>query len=1157
MKTTSAKSKLLFCLLAALIVTVSFSLPTSQVFAQEKEEEPEYFMGIQILESDQQRILDSIHMVKELQLGNMIILHPLDQGWNLTLIEDAIKEADNLGLYISFEAFNFSDHAIRVSPEKFSEWQGKYPHLLGILVQEVTGKQIDMKLWENNATGTIKTRLEAEEAIIENITDSMLLEEFKENGARILLQENVVSYASANTSYCDVLITKCFNTPNTELMIGLTRGMTKSYDIPTWGLWVDTWREWINPPAFTANDVERALYEGWFYGAKYFFFEQGNFFGTLNRDWDNKFIILNEDGKLSEYGKVLQTFYKFLQNQKHLEYDQPDYSSDIAIMIGQSGWAGRGQDWGLWDQSDRQGDFDYNLLNMFFPGIGTNWEIGQALIEKEFTGLPFGMVDIISVYAPPSIMKQYKVIIGLGWSQMSQSIADNIEEYVEGGGIFFSLLSFSHSSETIDDLEDPLAWTESYLDLFGIEVTPVANNELTIKDDGFMHNITFTEDTFWNKWNGTVYRYSGDENWLWKYKYRLLDSENMTVLAWVDGIQTAYNAFIIENRKGAGYTYTVNTRNPNSLPNKVYTNVLTDFIYSLCANYVKPLTFIIYPQNEYWLDQGQANRTVYLNHDNSTATQQFTYEVSEWQADLNRTKDYLIAEYFSKESYGVSKGAKVSLDVILATDEAKLFILFEDKGEPKVLYSDAILSETPLFSGQRLTVPLSGLKEASNITTIYCSELEAPHYILGTAFDMAQDYDKETKMLTVISDSDLVVGWENTTNISVASSTVALAQASWNQSLGTLHLTASGAVGQQASIQVQTNGTKPYYLKIDGKETTNWNYNENTGLLTANITLASESVELVFGFKPIMIDKTVVSDARADVGSTQTVSFHVAWMNNGSNIEGATVLVNGTEYMTNMTGWASFETSHDSVGKLVWNASEVEYAGLTDFANAFAAPSIIWDRINVTDSAVVEGLIQSGSPQNVWLTAEYDYDSAIFDGTNDVIYLNNEPMTWSIQNMRWEKTVTSDVLGPILYEVTAVEDRNYNLNVINQEKTTEITWDRIDIAKTVFHTNKFGVTNISILVEFAYSKSHIDDATVFVNGNPCTEIEQGIYLYTTEDWSPIQNYVIEAEAPDFEQATETLSTLQNANTVLYVLIGLVISLALIFFVSKKKWGIKT
>ena len=135
--------------------------------------------------------------------------------------------------------------------------------------------------------------------------------------------------------------------------------MQKTYNIPAWGLFIDTWREWEVPPAdFTGSDVERALYEAWFYGAKYFFFEQGNFFGTLNRPgWTNKFIILDEEGNLTEYGRAIQRFYTFLQNGKKLGYEQPDYSSSIAVMIGQSGWSSRGPDWGFWDQTDRQGIF--------------------------------------------------------------------------------------------------------------------------------------------------------------------------------------------------------------------------------------------------------------------------------------------------------------------------------------------------------------------------------------------------------------------------------------------------------------------------------------------------------------------------------------------------------------------------------------------------------------------------------------------------------------------------------------------------------------------------------------------------------------------------------------------------------------------------------
>ncbi len=560
--------------------------------------EPEFFMGIMILESDHQAILRSIRKVKDLQLGNLVVLHPLDEAWNLTLIEESIREANNRGLYTIFETYDASDHEIRITPNQFAIWKSKYPRLLGILVSEITGKQTDGTLWVDNSTGTVNHRLQAEQEVITKLTSRMELADFNNSGARIFLQENVLSYVSANTSFCDVFLSKVFNAPNVELMIGLARGMANSYNIPAWGLWVDTWREWTKPPAFTPNDVERALYEGWFHGAKYFFFEQGCFFGTLSRDWSNKYIILDPDGKLTGYGKVIQKFYAFLQKGARIGYSRPKYNSSIAIMIGQSGWSGRGRNWGLWVQSERQGDFDYRLLNHFFLGVGDNWQIGSAKIAKEFTGLPFGMVDIISIYTLPSVMKQYKVIIALGWSLISDTIADNIEYYVQNGGIFFSFLTFTHTNKTVDNLEDPYAWTKSYGSLFGLHVLSPIEGALDIKADAFLHNITFTKDTFWYPWNGTVYNYfDPDETgaWFWKFEYGLYPSENSTVLAWVDGDQSWPNAFIIENRKGSGYTYVINTRNPNSLPDGIFTDVITDFIFFLCAYYVKPMSYIPYP----------------------------------------------------------------------------------------------------------------------------------------------------------------------------------------------------------------------------------------------------------------------------------------------------------------------------------------------------------------------------------------------------------------------------------------------------------------------------------------------------------------------------------------------------------------------------------
>jgi len=92
LKQTGIRHKLFFLLLTALLFTAFFSSVSSEVLAQETvEEEPEYFMGMLILESTQQAILGSIKKMKELQLGNLVILHPMDQAWDLKLIEDAIR----------------------------------------------------------------------------------------------------------------------------------------------------------------------------------------------------------------------------------------------------------------------------------------------------------------------------------------------------------------------------------------------------------------------------------------------------------------------------------------------------------------------------------------------------------------------------------------------------------------------------------------------------------------------------------------------------------------------------------------------------------------------------------------------------------------------------------------------------------------------------------------------------------------------------------------------------------------------------------------------------------------------------------------------------------------------------------------------------------
>ena len=727
---------------SVVVLLVLTALTTAPVGIKSQTTDSLFFLGMLILEEDHQAVLDGIQKFKDFRIGNMVLIPP--ENWDVNLIEEDIRKANDLGLYIVIESYNYSTNR-GITPSNFADWKSKYPFLMGVLVSEIGGIQIDRKFWEDNSTGTIKTRCQAEQSVITNIAKKMQLAEYKSRGARIFLQENVISYASANTSHCDVFVSKVFNAPNVELMIGLARGMVNTYNIPSWGLWIDTWRGWTDPPAYSPNDVERALYEGWFYGAKYFFFEQACFFGT----WNDKYIILDSHGELTEYGKVFRKFYTFLQNHNTINYDQPTYSSSIAVMIGQSGWGGRGPNWGLWNQAECCGDFDYTLLNLFFPAIGDNWHIADPYTTKHFVGLPYGMVDIISIYASASTMRQYKVIIGLGWSLLTNAIMNNIRDYVRDGGVFVASFTFTHTNKDIDDLRSRQAWTGETSSLFGVQVAP-RNEDESITADADLYNIIFTKNTFWYPWSNTFYFYSySNPAWFWKFAYTLSPSDSTKVIAWINGQTVWPNAFIIENKIGNGYTYIINTRNPNSLPNGVFTNALFDFINRLCSYFVKPTLGLVYPAHEAWLAQGQANGIVYLIHDNSTTTHSLQYNISLSTAHFYPRGQYLLFDWMNDEFLSVRRGPWINITLTLQPNASKLIYLKEYRGRPEILYANLPLTRV-------LQTPLHYSLETSEVSAnqTVCIQIftggSRPWYLQANGGVISTwNYDAETSIVTI------------------------------------------------------------------------------------------------------------------------------------------------------------------------------------------------------------------------------------------------------------------------------------------------------------------------------------------------------------------------------------------------------------------------
>lgn len=98
----------------------------------------------------------------------------------------------------------------------------------------------------------------------------------------------------------------------------------------------------------------------------------------------------------------------------------------------------------------------------------------------------------------------------------------------------------------------------------------------------------------------------------------------------------------------------------------------------------------------------------------------------------------------------------------------------------------------------------------------------------------------------------------------------------------------------------------------------------------------------------IEIDHCYVSDDGADIGSIQTVGFHAKWDNSSDAVEGS-IYVNETEYITNGTGWISFNVSSSTFGKEEWVVTGVNCSGVTTYIQTVLNPSIFWGRALVLD----------------------------------------------------------------------------------------------------------------------------------------------------------------------------------------------------------------
>jgi len=130
-----------------------------------------------------------------------------------------------------------------------------------------------------------------------------------------------------------------------------------------------------------------------------------------------------------------------------------------------------------------------------------------------------------------------------------------------------------------------------------------------------------------------------------------------------------------------------------------------------------------------------------------------------------------------------------------------------------------------------------------------------------------------------------------------------------------------------------------------------------------------------------VIDQTFTSTEICSVNEVQSVGFHVKWEDGGTDVVDARIYVNGTEHVTNSTGWASFSIAYDTVGERSWVVTDFQHPEASGYIVTVESPRIVWDNVVVN----VEVDSSSFGVSKVTVKVVHAYDGASVTGATTVV----------------------------------------------------------------------------------------------------------------------------------------------------------------------------
>lgn len=77
--------------------------------------------------------------------------------------------------------------------------------------------------------------------------------------------------------------------------------------------------------------------------------------------------------------------------------------------------------------------------------------------------------------------------------------------------------------------------------------------------------------------------------------------------------------------------------------------------------------------------------------------------------------------------------------------------------------------------------------------------------------------------------------------------------------------------------------------------------------------------------------------------ASQNVRIHVSYAHNNADAQDIVMIVNGSEYVSNESGWIDLFSTIDTIGKSSWHINSI--TNVDGYNILIEEPSIIWDEV--------------------------------------------------------------------------------------------------------------------------------------------------------------------------------------------------------------------